>query len=295
MWTCRKGEFRGKLIIRGARRRNMRTHSPARVVFLIAVCLAAGVWGYGNTADTQLSRDQQEDFLLHAKVIRSRRIGKGVTNPYRLTLSNGTVTHDASFQPVFVRENYKKFDNGTTELNYVDSYLYNIAAYRLAVLLGLENMMPVTVERKWGGMIGALSWWLPVQMDEGERMEKDLKPPDIEAHNRQMHKMRVFAELVYDTDRNIGNVLIGEDWEIYMIDFTRAFRLYRELKDSSNLERCSRDLLENLRQLDIETLLRNTEGLLTKNEAEAVMARRDLIVGYFKKLVAEKGEEAVLY
>jgi len=36
--------------------------------------------------------------------------------------------------------------------------------------------------------------------------------------------MRVFSQLVYDTDRNLGNVLISEDWHLWMIDFTRAFR-----------------------------------------------------------------------
>ena len=30
-------------------------------------------------------------------------------------------------------------------------------------------MLPVTVERKWGGNWGALSWWLPVKMDEVQR------------------------------------------------------------------------------------------------------------------------------
>ena len=38
-----------------------------------------------------------------------------------------------------------------TELNFVDSYKYNIAAYQLAELLGLDDMVPVYVERKWKG------------------------------------------------------------------------------------------------------------------------------------------------
>ena len=177
----------------------------------------------------------------------------------------------------------------------MDSYLYNIAAYRFARMLGLQSMMPVTVERKWNGMIGSLSWWLPHQMDEGKRMQENIRPPDVAAHNRQMHKMRVFTELVYDTDRNIGNVLIGENWEVYMIDFTRAFRQYRDLKDAGNLVRCSRDLLSKLQQLDQDALEKETDGFLNKEEIKAVMARRDLIVALFRKLISEKGEAAVLY
>jgi hypothetical protein len=110
-----------------------------------------------------------------------------------------------------------------------------------------------------------------------------------------MHKVRVFTELVYDKDRNMGNILIGENWEIYMIDFTRAFRRYRDLKNAQNLQRCNRDLLLKLQQLDENALKKETDGFLNNDEVKAIMARRDLIVEYFKKLISEKGEEAVLY
>ena len=263
---------------------------PLAALSVFALSLAAA-----DAPHAALDRDHIEEFLLNARVIRSQRIGKGITNPYRLTLTDGTTTHDAAFQPVDERRNFKQFADGTTEINYVDSYRYNIAAYRLAVLLGLENMMPVTVERKWNGMIGSLSWWLDVQMDEKERYEKEIRPPDVEAYNRQVYKVRVFAELVYDTDRNIGNMLIGKNWEVYMIDFSRAFRLYRQIKDARNLERCSRDLLARLERLTLDSLMNATKGFLTEDEAKAVITRRDLIVEHFSGLVAEKGEEAVLY
>jgi hypothetical protein len=264
-------------------------------ILLIAVALLIQPLSAIPLADTQLSREQQEEFLLHAKVTHSERINKGVTNPYRLTLTDGNITHDASFQDVFIHKNYMQFDDGTTEMNFVDSYLYNVAAYRLAVMLGLESMVPVTVERKWAGKIGSLSWWLPNQMDENERMKEHIRPPDVEAHNKLMHKVRVFTELVYDKDRNMGNILIGENWEIYMIDFTRAFRRYRDLQHAQNLQRCNRDLLLKLQQLDENALKKETDGFLNNDEVKAIMARRDLIVEYFKKLISEKGEEAVLY
>jgi len=71
-----------------------------------------------------------------------------------------------------------KYSTGRTELNFVDSYKYDIAAYRLAELLGLEDMLPVTVERKWEGNSGALSWWLPAKMDEVEGHKQKLTSPD---------------------------------------------------------------------------------------------------------------------
>ena len=105
-----------------------------------------------------------------------------------------------------------------------------------------------------------------MQMDEEDRMNKKIQPPDPEAWNRQMYNMRVFAELVYDTDRNLGNVLIGKDWQLYMIDFTRSFRLQHEIKDPKNLVRCSRELLDRLKKLDAGELAAKTKGYLNKEE-----------------------------
>jgi hypothetical protein len=227
-------------------------------------------------------------------VVNSQRSKKGITHPWRLTLSDGTVTHDASFQSIDEHKASMQLDAGT-ELNFVDSYKYNIAAYELAELLGLDDMLPVYVERKWQGSVGSLSWWLPVKMDEVERHKEKLTPPDGDAWNNQMYKIRVFDELVYDSDPNLTNVLIGENWKIWRIDFTRAFRLNKELKDPNDLVHCDRQLFEKLKQLDVNALTEKTRRYLNKDEVKAVMARRDKIVGQFQKMISEKGENEVLY
>jgi len=243
----------------------------------------------------QFTPEQQRQFLLSAKVIRYRRLSEGITNSYRLTLSDGNITHDAHFQSINERRSYKELKGGG-EINFVDSYLYNIAAYELAKLIGLDDMLPMTIERRWDGKTGAAAWWLSTQMNEGERQKKNIHPPDLEAWNNSMHKVRVFTELIYDTDRsNPGNILIGYNWELYMIDFTRAFRLYHDLRNPQNLVRCSRELLEKLQALDGEVLAANVGRHLTRPEINGVMKRRDKIIAHFEKLIAEKGESAVLY
>jgi hypothetical protein len=126
--------------------------------------------------EPNLNKEQIEQFLLNAKVVGSRHTSKGITSPWRLTLTNGTLTHDAAFQKIDDRRNKMQLSDGRIELNFVDSYKYDIAAYRLAELLGLDDMVPVTVERKWQGNPGALSWWLPVMMDEVERHKQKLTP-----------------------------------------------------------------------------------------------------------------------
>lgn len=269
----------------------VRIRLPALMLLTCLVIIVSAI----SAQEIQLSEDQMRTFLLNAKVVNGRQVGKGIAGIYRLTLSDGKITHDAAFQSIDEYKQVMKFEDGRVEINFRDSYKYDIGAYELAKLLGLSDMMPVTVPRKWQGQPGALSWWLPVKMDEEERIKRHIEPPDPEAWNRQMHKMRVFAQLVYDTDRNLGNVLISEDWHLWMIDFSRAFRLYSTLENVKNLTRCNRQLMEKLRQLDSKELTENTKGFLTKAEIQAVMGRREKIVAVFDALVAQKGEKEVLY
>ena len=269
--------------------------SCLRLFFLVAV--AVYVWPVTLTAadEPTLTKEQIRQFLLTAKVLNKRPANKGVTSTFRLTLSDGTLTHDAHFQPVDESKAIMKFADGHTEMNFKDSYKYNIAAYELADLIGFDDMMPVYVERKVDGKVGSVSWWLPWKMDDAERMKRKIEPPDKDAWNNQMYKIRVFDNLVYDTDPNLTNVLIGEDWKLWRIDFSRAFRTYKEVKDPKDLVRCDRQLFEKLKALDANQLAEKTKPYLTKDEVKGVMARRDKIVAYFQKLIAEKGESEVLY
>jgi hypothetical protein len=266
-----------------------------RSIALIGVL--ALIYAFPTNAQNQenLTEEQIRAFLLNAKVLRYTQSNRGVTRPYRLTLSDGSITHDASFQSIDEYKPSISLDNGKTEINFRDSYKYNIAAYELAKMLGLADMMPVTIERKWQGKIGSLSWWLPSKMDERQRIEKHIQYPDPVAWAKQWHKLMVFMQLVYDTDRNRMNVLISEDWHLWMIDFSRAFRLYNTLEDPKSLVQCDRQLFQKLRQLDVLELKQKTKDWLSEDEIKGLMERRDKIVALFESLIAKKGENAVLY
>jgi hypothetical protein len=262
---------------------------------MFLLCCLLGLAAAAQTTDANLTPEQIKHFLLTAKIIKSRDTSTGITHPLRLTLSDGTLTHDASFQAVDEHKMMMEFSSGRMEMNFVDSYKYNIAAYQLADMLGLDDLLPVYVERKYQGNTGSLSWWLPVKMDEEQRLKQKIEVPDQEAWNRQMYRVRVFDQLVYDTDANLTNVLIGQDWHVWRVDFTRAFRAQKSLQSAKDLERCDRQLLEKLKALDQAQLAARTKGYLGKGEVDAVMARRDKIVEHFQKLIAEKGENEVLY
>lgn len=272
-------------------------HSSRALVRPLIVALACVVFSLTTlwADDAQLTKEQIKVFLKTAKVIHETGSSKGVTQPWRLTLSDGTITHDASFQAIDEHATEKKFESGRVEFGFVDSYKYNIAAYALSELLGVDDMLPVYVERKWQGKSGSLSWWLPVKMDEAERLAKKIAAPDTDKWNKQMYRVRVFDELVYDEDANLTNLLIGEDWTIWRVDFSRAFRTNKDLHEPKNLVKCDRQLFEKLKTLNASELAEKTKGYLTKTEINGVMARRDKIVSTFQNLIAQKGENEILY
>jgi hypothetical protein len=269
----------------------------------LLVLLAFPPLAYAQTTtpapSAELSTDQIRVFLKDAKVIRTRTTSKGVTAPKRLTLSDGNIEHDAVFQAVDEHKMVMNLGGGgrqsTTELNFVDSYKYNIAAYEVARLLGLDYMMPVYVERKWGGQTGSISWFVPSLMDESERLKKKIQPPNPTDWNQQMYRMRAFSSLVRDTDRNLTNVLVTHQWKVMMIDFSRAFRLQPELLHQKDLAKIDRSLLAKMESLTRESVKDVTTDYLTNAELDAMMKRRDLLVAHFKKLIVDLGEEKVLY
>lgn len=272
---------------------SLRLHWRTLIFAVLLGLLPARVVLAGN--EPALTKEQIQQFLLTAKVIKSAPAHKGITNSLRLTLTDGTITHDAHFQPIDEHAAVKEVAFGRKEINFVDSYKYNIAAYQLAAMLGLDDVVPVYVERKWNGQKGSFGWWLPVKMDEADRIKKKISPPDSDTWNKQMYRIRVLDQMVYDTDANLTNVQIGEDWKVYRIDFTRAFRGFKALQTESDLVRCDRQLLTKLKVLNGDELAARTKGFLTKEEVKAVMARRDKIVAHFQKLISEKGEAEILY
>ena len=232
-----------------------------------------------------LTLEQQEEFLKKAKIVRTRGVGKGVTGTLRATLSDGTVTHDASIQTIdqFMTE-FKS--NRGTEFNFRDTWRYNVAAYRLDRLLEL-NMIPPSIERNFQSKQGAYTWWVDeVIMDEAERLKTKAAAPDAALWNEQMWHVRLFDQLIYNVDRNLGNLLIDKSWTIWMIDHTRAFRLFDKIKTPGNLSKVDRKVYERLKALDQDKLKAAMEDYLTGAEIRAMLQRRDHIVTLIDKMGA---------
>ena len=241
-----------------------------------------------------LSPEAMEAFLLKARVSNLRDAGSGVTNSRRATLTDGQLTHDAHIQTVDIAQSV--FEAGrNTELNFKDTFRYNIAGYRVAKLVGLTTV-PMSVERNIDGKVAAITWWVDdVQMDEKERMKTKSQGPDPVKTNKQIQIMRIWDELIQNRDRNQGNILWTHDWTMWLIDHTRAFRLNTNLLKPEQLSRCDRGLLERLRAVTPEALAQAVGNSLTKQEQEALLARRDKIVKHYDERIARLGEPVVLF
>jgi hypothetical protein len=225
---------------------------------------------------------QIEEFLLHARIVKTRGVSKGITGTVRATLSDGTLTHDAQIQTVDERMAQFVSQSGT-EFNFRDSWTYNVAAYRLDRLIGLQ-MIPVSVSRDWQSKGAAFTWWVDdVLMDEEARMKKRIVPPDMAAWNEQLQLVRVLDQLIYNIDRNLGNLLITRDWRVWAIDHTRAFRTHKVLKSPANITRCDRQVLEGLKRLDAPMLKKSLGPFLTQYEIDGILGRRDAIVALLDK------------
>jgi hypothetical protein len=229
-----------------------------------------------------MSRGEMEQFLQHARVVRKQDTSKGVTGTRRVTLSNGTLTHDASVQTIDESRTVFQATNGRTEFNFRDTWRFNVAAYLLDKLLDID-MIPATVARPFDGKDASFTWWVDdVLMDEGARLKRNVAPPDSRLWNEQMWIVRVFDQLIYNTDRNLGNLLITKDWHIWMIDHTRAFRVQRELKSPGNLTNCDRELLGKLQTLNAGLLKKAMGDYLGPGEISGLLARRDAVVTLFR-------------
>ena len=254
--------------------------------------LAAGVAADGPRPAWTV--EQQEQFLAGAEVVASRPVVEGVTHTLRATLRADGITHDAQIQQVDISKPTHPTAKGW-ELNFRDYWGYNVAAYRLSRLLNLDRV-PVSVRREVARKPAAVTWWIDdVLMTEKTRFRSKIKPPDVTAWNRQMYTVRVFDQLIRNTDRNLANLVITRDWKIWMIDHTRAFRVHNDLENPKQLEMCERGLLEALRKLDRMSLSRELGAYLEGYEIDAVLARRDKVVEHFDRQIAERGQEAVLF
>jgi len=272
----------------------------ARIFLAVPLAAATAAWPAASRAEATtpgppLSDAEREAFLLEGEVVKDRAIPQGVTLPRRVTLRWGDHEHDAKIQTL---DDYRsQFRTGSgLEIDFRDSWRNNVAAYRLDRLLGL-GFVPVTVVREYKRQPAAWTWWVDnFLMSDGDRHKRKTHPPNPLSWICQRDVVRLFDQLIYNFDRTLENILIDEEWQLWMIDHSRSFKVLEDLRNGENLPaRCDKRLLAGLRNLDRATLEKTMEGLLNEDQIDGLLARRDTIVRFYDDAIAARGDLAILY
>jgi hypothetical protein len=267
------------------------------VVALLCAGATAGLqsWQQAPAPGVALSPEEMEQFLLTARITKKSTAKTGVNNTIRATLTDGRLTHDAQIQTVDIAKAIVSA-GPASETNFKDTFRYNIGAYQLARLLRMGNV-PMSVKRRVDGDDASVTWWVDdVMFDEKGRL-RHAPPlgPNPERTTKQIYNRLVFDELIQNKDRNLGNTVWTTDWTLWLIDHTRSFRLNRKLMQPDRLVRCDRALLEAMRALTFEQMDGAMGEVMTKDEMNAVLARRDALVQHFADRIARFGEASVLF
>jgi hypothetical protein len=266
------------------------THSFRTLAAIVVLGLLTSVSGRAAGRDANLSDAEIENFLLHAKVVEKEDIGSGITHPVKLELELDGRVRKAAFKTVDIQSlRLTRFAPGRapSELNFKDDYRYERAAYLLDRILGLD-MVPVAVLRKIDGTEGAVIDWVSGAINEKERIDRKVSPPDPVEFVNQQAVMRLFDALILNVDRNAGNELVTtEDWKVHLIDHSRAFRFWKDLPDEflSRPASLPRGLLAKLEALEDLSLFRELKGLLSHAQVKAMLERRDKIL---EKIAADR-------
>jgi hypothetical protein len=174
-----------------------------------------------------------------------------------------------------------------------ESWEAEVVAYKLDQMLGLD-MVPPTVARNIKGKKGSVQLWVN---DCKLYQDVSASVPGTMEWSHQLTRMKMFDNLILNTDRNARNFMVDPEYHIVLIDHSRAFQTKKDLpKNPTKLPyQFDRELIEKMKALDQDVLKTEFKGLMMGGQIKAILARRDKLVEYMEKQIAEKGEENVIF
>jgi hypothetical protein len=265
-------------------------------IFLFLCLIQISLLNGQFTSSELEKRGEQEKFLQTVKIVRSERIGEGVTKPYRLYLQEDEIEISGCWK------NPKGMRDG-----FLEGWQYEIAAYEMDKLLNL-NMVPPTVERIFKGKKGSLQFWVDSPLSDLERMEKGMNIPAEHLVNwsKRKYLTRAFDCLIGNEDRTQQNIRYTGDWRTILIDHSRSFRSSKKftkqlmygkngIKSPKLIKTLPRTFIEKLKSLTFDNIKEAVGPYLKDKEIKSVLSRRDLLLIEIEEMIKEIGEDKFLY
>ena len=188
-----------------------------------------------------------------------------------------------------------KFIDRARPLRLAQSYKYELAAYELSKLLGIDIIPPV-VPKTVDKQKGSLQIFMENCITEDKRRPKKLEPPNPKAFNNALEEINVFENLTYCPREDLGDILIHlNTWRVYRVDFMEAFDPLPELLPDVELSRCSIRLYKSLQNVSPKSINLTLSPYLNAAEIASLLERRALILKRLDSLINDKGRDAVLF
>jgi hypothetical protein len=217
-----------------------------------------------------------EAYIRDTPIDHFEEVPIGVTKPKRAYFKSGGLVESVA---------WKILPPGRPA-GYWESYKSEIAAYELDKLLEM-NMVPVAVEKKWNRDTAAAILWLK-PIHSWKEMEPKPKPAKWV---RQVSRMKMFDNFICNKDRNAGNLLVDDDWNLYLIDHSRAFVTDKDM--AVKMQTVDREFWARIQALDEAKLTEALSKWVDKASIRAMVARRERMKVEIDKLVAANGEANV--
>ncbi|MCH7825868.1 MAG: hypothetical protein IH849_13795 [Acidobacteria bacterium] len=236
-----------------------------------------------------LTDDEIVEFLQTAEVVERERIRVGINGIDRLVLEKDGIRLRAGFREVDTRKARARV-GGASYFEFRDSYLFEPAAYRLSLALGIPNVPPAVL-RRIRGVAGSLQIWVEDIFEDPNQAH----PDNSMAWVHQLWNMTFFDSLIYNVDRNPGNILVDHRYRLWMIDHTRAFQQQSNPFELERVGHVGRDVWERFQALERSDYDEIFGGLLKASQIGSFMNRRDKLIEHINTLIAERTEGAVLF
>jgi hypothetical protein len=267
------------------------------VLLPLTLLIAASVVALALPAAQVIQGEEVEQFLKKARFVAREPLGSGVTASLKVTIQQGDTKQFAVLKTVDQkRPGLHRNAAGEMELDFQDSWRTEIAAYELDKLIGL-GMVPATIERSspYDSKPASLQLWVEASLSEEKRRQKAVIPPDAQRWADQLAKMTLFDALIYNMDRNPGNLLITDTFEVRLIDHSRSFRPNAELRNKEDLVRFSRAIMDKIKALNESVLGKKLGDYLTLSQLQGLLKRRQLILDRADELTKKYGEKVVFF